>query len=148
MKKKQSSDIYKKLAETFISALTGQTKLSVTLVVYSFLALMLLTYVSAQVYTSVLSQEISELKTQRYRCKENLSRLTGEYVALSSGTRVSQYCEDVLGMIKAGDKAVQRYAVQNAFGDFADPVEFTRVLAPLPDPYRYTARSQQQSDER
>ena len=139
--KKQSSQAYRKLAHTVITALTGQAKLSVTLAVYSFLALVLLAYVSAQVYTSVLSLEISQLKTQRYRCKENLNRLTSEYVALSSGARVSKYCEDVLGMIKAGDESVERYGVAIALDDFDEPAEFTRVLSPLPDPYRFSSAS-------
>jgi hypothetical protein len=110
----------------------------VTLLVYTGLALLLLTYVSAQVLTSVLTQEITELKQERHQRKEALNKHTSEYISMSSRARVTYYCESVLGMIPAGDGSLERFAVEESPGTYGQPVEFTRGFSQTNDPYRFT----------
>ena len=105
---------------------------------YSVIALLLLGYVLAQIYTSILAQEIVELKQERYGHKESLSRLTSKYVSLSSRERISNYCDTVLGMQVARDGNLERFAVLDDNGDFLEPVEFTERHSPLSDPYRFS----------
>lgn len=141
MKKKQAGDVCSRISHLLIGALTGQTKMHVTIAVYSLLALLLLGYVSAQIYTSVLAQGIAERKDVRYARKECLSKLTSDYVALSSRERISSYCESVLGMTPAGDEQLERFAVRPGKGGLFTPVEFARKGAPTPDPFRFSLNS-------
>lgn len=137
MKKRHSNDAYGRASQLLISALTGQTKIHVTIAVYSLLALLLLGYVSAQIYTSVLAQGIAERKGVRHSHKEYLSKLTSDYVALSSRERITEYCESVLGMTRVGDGQLERFAVRDNAGLFAR-VEFTRMESSAPDPFRFS----------
>lgn len=129
---RSSQDVYKRLVGTLVSALVGQTPLVLTLVVYSALALVLLGYVSAQVYTSVLAQEIAELKRETLHEKENLSRLAGTYVSLTSRERVSEYCEAKLGMVEAKEDRIERVAMRGIdFGSFDEPEALKIQSAPF-----------------
>lgn len=123
-----------------ITALTGNASVGVTLLVYTTIAILLLGYVSAQVYTGVLTQEIAEIKQARSVHRERLNRLTSDYLSLSCRSRVSDYCETVLGMVEARDGSLRRFAVDDAGRDFAIPVEFTERGSPVIDPYRFTLR--------
>ena len=127
MKRKHSHVVYKRFAQAVISALLGQAKLSTTLFVYAVLALLLLGYVSAQVYASVLTQEIGELKQQENWCRETVNKMTSEYVSLSSRARVTSYCETVLGMTRANDGDLERFAVKGGLEQVTAPLEFTRL---------------------
>jgi cell division protein FtsL len=122
--KTDKDNAYKKLAQTFVSALICQTRLSVTLLVYAALALLLLTYVSAHVFASALVQDIAQLQVNRQQRKEALNKLTGEYVSASSRARVARYCESVLGMVQASDRSVERFAVRERPGAHDEAVTF------------------------
>ena len=127
MKRKHSHDAYRRSAHAVISALLGQARLSTTLFVYAVLAVLLLGYVSAHVYTSVLTQEIGELKLQKNSCRETMNKMTSEYISLSSRARVTNYCETVLGMTRANDGDLERFAVKGGLEHVTAPVEFTRL---------------------
>lgn len=140
MKKDIRSNIYRGFSRTLISALTGQARISVTIFVYAVVAVLLLAYVSAQVYADVLRQEIAVYKQERCDLKEDLNMLTSEYVANSSRSRVSRYCEKELGMIKAGGESLEILAVGDVNYGFAIPVELTKRQRAIPSAYRYTLR--------
>lgn len=138
MKRNPTNDICRKISHALICALTGQTKIQVTILAYSVVAFLLLGYVSAQILTSVLAQEISDLTEERRQYKENLSKLTSDYVALSSRARISEYCETVLGMHQATDGSFERFAVRDSDGDYIEPIEFSQRYSPVPDAFRFS----------
>lgn len=138
MKKKRPNHFYKSVGQMVVSAVTGNAKLPITIAVYSAMAVLLLTYVSAQVLTGVLTQEISELDEERDRRTEKFNKLTAEYVTLSSRARVTQYCESTLGMRQASAENYERFAVGSKTVDHEQPVEFTKYADPLTDAYRFS----------
>jgi cell division protein FtsB len=139
VKKDLSNNIYRRFSQVMLSALTGQAKLSVTILVYSTIAMLLLTYVSAQIYAGVLAKEIAELKQARCEIKEEANKLTGDYVSLSSRSRVSKFCENKLGMIEAAaGESFEILAVGGALEGLSAPMELTRKQAVIPTAYRYT----------
>ena len=123
-----------------ISALTGQAKVSLTVFVYFVIAVLLLSYVSAQFYGGMLRQEISSLKQNRSDLKEDLNKLTSAYVALSSRSKVSEYCENKLGMVKASGDNFELLAVEGGELGFAVPVEITKKQSAIQSAYRYPLR--------
>jgi hypothetical protein len=136
--------LYRKFSHLLVSALTGQMKVGVTIFVYSVFALLLLAYVSVQIYAGVLRQDIAGLKLERSDLKESLNKLTGDYVSISSRSRVSRYCETELGMVRVGGEDLQVLAVDDREAEFATPVALTKKQGAMPSAYRYTYR---QSDE-
>ena len=81
---RKKKPVYRKLSRLLVTALCGQCRTPVTLLVYGAAAVLLLTYVSGQVYAGALSQKIAVLKSERHEYKEKLNLLTSEYVALTS----------------------------------------------------------------
>lgn len=145
MKKEKPSDMYRRLGHGIVAALTCQSRIFVTLVVYTMIALALLTYVSAQVYTTVLTQAITELKRERHQHQEAFNKLTSQYISMSSRTRVTHYCESVLGMIQGG--SFERFAVEGEGENRFEPVEFTHGFPQSKDQVRFTLlRETGQSD--
>ncbi len=136
--KKDKSDIYRKLGHGLAAALTCSTRLHVTLFVYAGIALLLLTYVSAQVYTTVLTQDIAQLKRASQGRKETLNRLTSEYISVSSRARVTEYCESKLGMVQANDDIFERFAVKDDPNSPRQPVEFAHEFTRTNDLYRFS----------
>lgn len=134
------NNIYKRFSNVLLSALTGQAKVGVTIIVYFVIALLLLSYVSAQVYGEMLSQEIADLKQTRCDLKENLNKLTGDYVSLSSRSQVSRFCEHELGMVKVGGESFEILAVEDEDYGLAEPVELTKQHPVIPTAHRYTLR--------
>jgi cell division protein FtsL len=126
-----------------VSAFTGHTRVGVTIAVYSVCAVLLLAYVSVQIYAGVLRQEISALKQERGEVREAMNKLTGEYVSLSSRSRIADYCENKLGMVRVEGESFEVIAVKDAPGD-APPVALTEIQDAIPSANRYTYR---QTDE-
>jgi hypothetical protein len=137
-------DLYGRFSRFAVSALTAQTRIGVTIVVYSALALLLLLYVSVQIYAGVLRQEIASLKRERSDLRETLNVLTGDYVSLASGVRVSKYCENELGMVRVGGKNFEVVAVDEWETGFPGTVALTKTQGAMPSAHRYTLR---QTDE-
>lgn len=141
MKMSKHNNIYGQFSRVMVSALTGQAKIGVTIVVYSTIAMLLLAYVSAQIYAGVLMQEIAELKQARCELKEEANRLTGEYVSLSSRNRVSRYCKDRLGMVEASaGENFEILAVRPVDEELAAPMELTKKRAVIPAAYGYSLK--------
>lgn len=139
MRKAMRHDPYKRFSRLVVSALTGQNRVSVTILVYSVIALLLLAYVSAQIYAGVLQQEIAALEQQRLDSKEALNKLTGRYVSLSSRARVSEYCETKLGMARVSGENFEVLAVGGDL-ELNAPVALTRRPEAMLPAQRYTFR--------
>jgi cell division protein FtsL len=137
-------DVYRKFSRFAVTALTGQTKVGATIAVYTLCALLLLAYVSVQIYAGVLRQEISQLKLARSEVKEALNKLTGDYVSLSSRERVSDYCENRLGMVRVGWEDFEVLAVSDV-ARVAPPTALTQKQGAIPAAYRYTYRQSNES---
>ena len=136
--RRKKSPVYRKLSRLLVTALCGQCRTQVTLLVYGVVAVLLLTYVSGQVYAGALAQKISVLKSERHEYKERLNILTSEYVALTSRGRVTDYCKNKLGMIEAEDGSLERFAVGFEEIDYLEPAEFTSKPPALPAAYGFT----------
>jgi len=134
------NDPYRKFSRLMLSALTGHSKVGVTIAVYSAVALLLLAYVSVQIYAGVLRQEIVVLEQQRVETKETLNKLTGEFVRLSSRDRVIEYCEKKLGMVRLDGENFEVLAVNKNAAEPAAPVALTEAQDVIPSPARYTFR--------
>lgn len=135
--KKAKAPTYARFTQIMVSVLSGQARLSLTLFVCSLVAVLMLVYVSAQVYTTTLTQEIADLKRTESGFKETLNRLTSEYVTLSSGMRVAEHCRKQ-HMVPATEDCLVRYAVNFESGGFPEPVDFTSGKVPIPASYRFT----------
>ncbi|MEE9270070.1 MAG: hypothetical protein V3V49_07395 [Candidatus Krumholzibacteria bacterium] len=140
MKKKTLA--YRWFSNILVSALTGNANVGTTLLVYVTIALLLLGYVSAQVFTGAVTQDIADIKQARSFQKEKLNRLTSDYVSLSSRARVSNYCEKVLGMVHASNGSLRRFAVDGVDWKFSPPVEFTEKGSAALDPLRFTLQDE------
>jgi hypothetical protein len=100
--------------------------MAMMLLSYASFAVVLLAYVSTQVYTSSLMEDISELKRDERMRKENIGLLMSEYAALASRTRVLRYCEEELGMVQANTRIMKRVAVDVEHGAFVSPIDFSQ----------------------
>lgn len=129
--------LYARFSHLVFSALMCQTRLFVTLLVYSVFAVLLLTYVSAHILTGVLTQEIAELKQENQDKREFLSKLARDYFANASRNGVVSYCETVLGMVQATDVHLQRVTVRNDIR-VPDAPEFPEKFANITDPHGFS----------
>lgn len=138
-------DPYRKFSRLMVSALTGHSKVAVTIAVYSVVALLLLAYVSVQIYAGVLRQEIALLEQQRVEAKEALNKLTGDFVSLSSRDRVVEYCEKKLGMVRLDGDNFEVLAVNKGAAEPIAPVALTETQDAIPSAARYTYRQTNQN---
>lgn len=132
------NDFHKRLSQFLVPALMGQARMVTTLAVYGVIAVLLLTYVTAQVYTSMLTQEIAVLKIERSQQREHLNVLTSDYVSQTSRVRVAKYCADKLGMVTAHDNSFERFAVSEKVWQFSEPMEIAERYSPIPAAARFT----------
>jgi len=139
MSKTIRNEPYRKFSRFMFSAIAGHGRVGVTILVYSAFALLLLAYVSVQIYAGMLRQEIAALEKQRLDSREALNKLTGRYVSVSSRARVAEFCEAELGMVRIGGKDFEVVAVGDDL-DQTSPVEFTTSPEAIPSGQRYTAR--------
>jgi cell division protein FtsL len=144
---KKKAPAYRLFGNILVSALTGNANVGTTLLVYLAIAMLLLGYVSAQVLTGALTQDIADIKQARSSQKEKLNRLTSDYVSLSSRARVSNYCENVLGMVHANNGSLRRFAVDDVDWRFSAPVEFTEKGSAGLDPLRFTLQDENGKSE-
>jgi hypothetical protein len=99
---------------------------------YSSFAVVLLAYVSTQVYTSSLMEDISGKKMIKRDLKEKIGMLTAEYTSLASRGRISGICEGKLGMIEGNTRLVERILVQPGIFELEPRLEFTERPIDLP----------------
>ena len=82
-------------------ALTGRLGVIAMVAGYSACAFVLLAYVSTKVYTYSLMEDVSACERKQRVLKERVGLLTKRYAELSSMDRVTEICEDKLGMVPA-----------------------------------------------
>jgi hypothetical protein len=88
-------------SQIVVDALTGRLGVVMMTLSYATVAFVLLAYVSTQVYTASLMEDVSRREEQRRLLEERIGLLMQEHAALVSRTRISRYCEDELGMVEA-----------------------------------------------
>ena len=97
-----------------LDALTGRLGLFMMTLAYASFAVVLLAYVSTQVYTNSLMEDISIREVERRRAQERVGLLMRDYAGLVSRARVSAICEDRLGMVQGDGANVTRVRVKRS----------------------------------
>ena len=120
------------IGQFFLDALAGRLGAPMMVMGYVTFAVLLLAYVSTQVYTSSLMENVAARKRDELVLRERIGVLTARYATMTSKSRVSRHCEEDLGLIGATQNDVVRVAIDGPFlpSDSAseDPVRVDDVL--------------------
>jgi hypothetical protein len=120
------------VGQFFLDALAGRLGAPMMVMGYITFAVLLLAYVSTQVYTSSLMENVAARKREELVLRERIGVLTARYATMTSKSRVSRHCEEDLGLIGATQDDVVRVAVDGPAlrADSApeDPVRVDDVL--------------------
>ena len=120
------------VGQFLLDALAGKLGAPMMVLGYATFAVLLLAYVSTQVYTSSLMEDVAARKRDEVLVRERIGVLTARYATMTSKSRVSRHCEEDLGLIGATQDDVVRVAVEGrAPGDVAPSAE--RVAGALHD---------------
>lgn len=115
-------------------ALSGRMGVVMMTLAYGSLAVVLLAYVSTQVYTSSLIEDVGARKIEERKLQERISVTTADYARLASRTRVATYCEETLGMRPADAQTMTRVwatgvgRIRDDAELIASPIEIQSVL--------------------
>lgn len=116
------------MGQFFIDALAGRLGAPMMVLAYATFAVLLLAYVSTQVYTSSLMEEVGARKREALLLRERIGVLTARYSTMTSKSRVSRHCEENLGLVGATQDDVVRVAIDGpALDDGATPNRSVRV---------------------
>jgi hypothetical protein len=124
---------YKRFNRFLASVITGSAGVPMTICVVSICALLMLSYVTAQIYSTVLSERVSALEAEQLIYREKIHKLTTRYTELASRERVGGYCENVLGMIEADSDNMRRIAIDRGDGDVPEFGEFAVKRSFVPE---------------
>ncbi|HXV14722.1 MAG TPA: hypothetical protein VEC56_11010 [Candidatus Krumholzibacteria bacterium] len=94
-----------------LDALAGKLGAPMMVMAYATFAVLLLGYVSTQVYTSSLMEDVAARKREELVLRERIGVLTARYATMTSKSRVSRHCEESLGLVGATQSDVVRVAV-------------------------------------
>ena len=94
-----------------LDALGGKLGAPMMVMGYITFAVLLLAYVSTQVYTSSLMEDVGARKREELAMREKIGVLTARYATMTSKSRVSRHCEESLGLVGATQNDVVRVAV-------------------------------------
>lgn len=111
------SSIYKKFTRFALTILSGHASMRSMILVCAGSALIVLAYVSTQIYAAKTLDVVSDLKQRQTILLDSVNQLTGDYASISSRSKVIDYCESKLGMVKAEDASVIRIAVEEGRSD-------------------------------
>jgi hypothetical protein len=125
--------IYKRFNKFLASVIVGNAGVPTTIFVVSICALLMLTYVTAQIYSTVLSERISALESKQLIYREKIHTLTSRYTELASRERVAGYCENVLGMIEADSDSMRRIAIDRGYRGYPEFGEFAVKRSFVPE---------------
>jgi hypothetical protein len=115
-----------------LDALTGRLGVFMMTLSYAAFAVVLLGYVSTQVYTNSLMEDIAARRREQTELRERIGHMTARYTSLASRSRVSSYCENKLSMVEADTSQMVRISVEG--GDaFSGPREFARESVRVTD---------------
>ena len=104
-----------------LDALAGKLGAPMMVMGYTTFAVLLLAYVSTQVYTSSLMEDVAARKREELALRERIGVLTAHYATMTSKSRVSRHCEESLGLVGATQDDVVRVAVQGPVRSQVDP---------------------------
>jgi hypothetical protein len=113
--------------QLFFAALGGRLGVPMMVAGYLVFAGLLLGYVSAQVYTNSLMEEVSARKRQEMVARERIGVLTARYATMTSKSRVSRECEGDLGLVESTTADVVRIAIDGARLPDAPPGETVHI---------------------
>lgn len=102
------------VTQLFFAALGGRLGIPMMVAGYLVVAGFLLAYVSAQVYTNSLMEQVSARKRQETVARERIGVLTARYATITSKSRVSRACEGTLGLVESTTADVVRIAIDGA----------------------------------
>ncbi|NIM19603.1 MAG: hypothetical protein GTO51_04385 [Candidatus Latescibacteria bacterium] len=138
--------VYKRFSKFIASVISGHAGVPITIVVFSVCAVLLLAYVTTQIYSSVLTERISNLEKQQLLYREKLHTLTSEITSLTSRERIVGYCEDRLGMIEADSESLKRVAIDSGYRPYQEHEEFTVRRSLVPEVLGYTIQKDSKKD--
>jgi hypothetical protein len=128
-----STDRVRRCARLVADALTGRRGVFVMMLGYASFAVVLLAYVSTQVYTSSLMEDISAKKRVERDLREKIGIQTLQYTTLASKARVASVCEGRLGMVQGDANSLRRVAVEEGADTPWPDVEFTERRMRIPE---------------
>ncbi len=99
------------VGQFLLDALAGKLGAPMMVLGYATFAVLLLAYVSTQVYTSSLMEDVAARKREEILVRERIGVLTARYATMTSKSRVSRHCEENLGLVGATQSDVVRVAV-------------------------------------
>jgi hypothetical protein len=108
------STMYKKFTRLLVTVISGNASMRTLILVCGASVLVILAYVSTQIYSARLLDNVLDLKQQKLLLQETVNDLTGVQASLSCRAKVIGYCEEKLGMTKAADDAIIRVAVEES----------------------------------
>jgi hypothetical protein len=133
MKRKQNSGTLAETIRVVVDALTGRRGVGMMVAGYCVCAVSLLGYVSMQVYTYSLMEDVYKRERQQMVLKENIGLQTERFAELSSRERIVRICETKLGMVPADTEQLQRVAVDSNWSPGGEQFEFERESVNLPE---------------
>ena len=100
--------------QIFFAALGGKLGAPMMVAGYLVVAGFLLAYVSAQVYTNSLMEDVGARKRREVVAREKIGVLTAHYATMTSKSRVSRECEGDLGLVESTTADVVRVMIDGA----------------------------------
>jgi hypothetical protein len=100
--------------QIFFAALGGRLGAPMMVAGYLVIAVFLLAYVSAQVYTNSLMEDVGARKRREVVAREKIGVLTARYATMTSKSRVSRQCEEALGLVESTTSDVVRVVIEGA----------------------------------
>jgi hypothetical protein len=113
--------------QLFFAALGGKLGVPMMVAGYLVVAGFLLAYVSAQVFTNSLMEQVSARKRQETVARERIGVLTARYATMTSKSRVSRECEGNLGLVESTTADVIRVAIDGASLPEDPPAEAVHI---------------------
>jgi len=111
LKQAKKQGILAGLIRFVVDTLTGRLGVGMMVTGYTTCAFVLLGYVSTQVYTYSLMEDIHQREQAQRTIKESIGLLTERYATLSSRERIIGICESRLDMVPAGASQLERVAI-------------------------------------
>jgi hypothetical protein len=132
MKQRNNSTSLKKVAGFVVPVLTGRRGVAMMVAGYSVCAVVLLVYVSAQIYTYSLMEDIASRERQQLGLKEEIGLQTERYAELASKSRISRICETKLGLVQNDAGQLIRVSIDTKWVPGVPDGEFGRESVNLP----------------
>lgn len=98
--------------QVMLDALGGRLGVPIMVAGYLVFAAFLLGYVSTQVYTNALMEDVAARKRREIAMRERIGVLTARYATMTSKSRVSSVCEEKLGLVESTTSDVVRVVVE------------------------------------